>query len=183
MKRRENFIWGFLIAVAIISIFYIGIKTYTISKEVRSFQREEAGDVMGTDPQLLETVSNLESEMKARTNYVFKSDKDPLRLSNVIRSPKLLAALGYSESFEGEEDMRLNLTIIGETPYASIKYMGKYHNLKIGDTIGGFTVIKIDKKTVVLRKGRKTITLHNRLDPATIAEQVKLTNEPIGGNY
>ena len=112
MRRRENFIWGFLIAVSIVIIFYSGIRTYTISKEVRVFQKEEALDVLGTDQQLLETVNKLESELKERNTYVFRAENDPLRLSEVIRSPKLLAQMGYGETFEGEENMRLNLTVM-----------------------------------------------------------------------
>jgi hypothetical protein len=183
MRRRENFIWGFLIAVAIIMIFYLGIKTYTISKQVRAFQREEAMDITGTDRQLLEAVSTLESEMRERMYYIFNTEKDPLKLSNVVRSPKLLAALGYSESFEGEEDMRLNLTVIGANPYASIKYMGKYHTLCMGDTIGGYIVTSIDAKTVILRKENQTLTLYNRLEPSTVAEQAKLEGEAFLDNY
>ncbi|MBC8276611.1 MAG: hypothetical protein H8E46_00145 [FCB group bacterium] len=174
MRRRENFIWGFLIAVAIIIIFASGFKTYTISKEVREFQHEEAQDVLGTDQQLLDTVNKLESQLKERLDYVFAADKDPLKLSEVIRSPKLLAAMGYGESFEGEENMRLNLTVIGRNPYASIKYMGKFYNLQIGDSIGGYRVADIDYKQVVLKKAGQAVTLYNRPDPETVAEQRKL---------
>ena len=174
MRRRENFIWGFLIAVAIVIIFYSGFRTYTISKEVRVFQREEAADILGTDPQLLETVNTLESELKERIAYQFKAEKDPLKLSEVIRSPKLLAQMGYGESFEGEENMRLNLTVIGENPYASIKYMGKFHNLQVGDSIGGYKVAVISYKQVILKHGGQTLTLYNRPDPATVAEERKL---------
>jgi hypothetical protein len=183
MKRRENFIWGFLIVIGIILIFYAGIKTYSISKVVRDFKKEEAQNVLGTDPQLLETVNKMEDELKERINYRFQTNKDPLKLSEVVRSPKLLAALGYSEAFEGEEDMRLNLTILGENPYASIKWNGKFFNLSIGDTIAGYTVSGIDIKKVLLRKPGKTLTLYNRLDPKTIAEQAKLTGEIESYNY
>jgi len=174
MRRRENFIWGFLIAVSIVIIFYSGIRTYTISKEVRAFQKEEAQDVLGTDQQLLETVNKLESELKERNSYVFRADNDPLRLSEVIRSPKLLAQMGYGETFEGEENMRLNLTVIGANPYASIKYMGKFFNLRVGDEIGGYKVSSIGQKEVVLKKGGTSLTLYNRPDPETVAEERKM---------
>jgi len=174
MRRRENFIWGFLIAVAIVIIFYGGIRTYTISKEVRMFQKEEAQDVLGTDQQLLETVNKLETELKERNAYTFRADKDPLKLSEVIRSPKLLAQMGYGEAFEGEENMRLNLTVIGSNPYASIKYMGKYFNLRVGDEIGGYRVAAIDYKQVILKKGDNSLTLYNRPDPETVAEERKM---------
>ena len=179
MRRRENFIWGFLIAVAIIIIFVSGFRTYTISKEVREFQYEEAQDILGTDQQLLDTVNKLENQLKERLAYIFRADNDPLKLSEVIRSPKLLAAMGYGESFEGEENMRLNLTVIGNNPYASIKYMGKFYNLQIGDTIGGFRVADIANKQVVLKKAGQSVTLYNRPDPETVAEQRKLE----GGSY
>jgi hypothetical protein len=183
MKRRENFIWGFLIVIGIIMIFYSGIKTYTISKVVRDFKKEEAQNVLGTDPQLLETVNKMESELKERIEYKFLTETDPLKLSEVVRSPRLLAALGYSESFEGEEDMRLNLTIVGNNPYASIKWNNKYYNLSIGDTIAGYMVTEIDVKKVLLQKPGKTLTLYNRLDPKTIAEQANLAGETESYNY
>ncbi|NQS99239.1 MAG: hypothetical protein HQ591_12370 [candidate division Zixibacteria bacterium] len=185
MKRRENFIWGFLIVVAIVLAFYSGIRTYTISKQIREFRLEDKQDVRGFDKQLLETVTTLETGLKERMAYEFRTKKDPLKLSEVIRSAKLLAQLGYAENLEGEENMRLNLTVIGDNPYASIKYMGKFHNLRVGDTIGGYRVIKIDAKQAILRKGGRTLTLHNRPDPSSIAEQVKLTGTfiPNLGNY
>jgi hypothetical protein len=144
---------------------------------VREFRREEAKDVLGTDPQLMETVNDLESELKERMEYSFRTEKDPLKLSEVIRSPKLLEAMGYGETLEGEENMRLNLTVIGPRPYASIKYLGKYFNLHVGDDIGGYTVTEIGAKRVVLKKENKTLTLYNRPDPQTVAEQMKLTGE------
>lgn len=183
MKRRENFIWGFLLVVATILIFYIGIKTYSISKEVRAFKAEEAQDVQGADPQLLETVTNLEHELKDRLDYIFRTKKDPLKLSAVVKSPKLLASLGYNQLGEGEEDMRLNLTVIGENPYASIKFMGKFETVRIGDKIGGFKVLEIDAKKVVIRQGNKTVTLYNRPAPETLAEEAQLTGEAWTDNY
>jgi len=184
MKRRENFIWGFLIALSVVIMFFIGIRTYTISKEVREFSSEEAQEVQGADPQLLETVTMLESDLKERTEFVFKTDKDPLKLSTVIKSPKLLASMGYNETYQGIEDMRLNLTIIGDNPYASIKYMGKYEKVKVGDKIAGWEVLEIAEKTVVLRRGNRTITLNNRPSPETLAEEANLTGETWdGGNY
>ncbi|MBC8205057.1 MAG: hypothetical protein H8E87_06070, partial [FCB group bacterium] len=174
MTKRENFIWGFLIVVAILIIFYSGVKTYTITKQVKEFQLEESKAILGTDPQLLETVNTLEDELKERLNYVFKIEKDPLKLSEVVKSPKLLAALGYGAGFEGVEDMRLNLTVIGEERYASVKYMGNYYNLKINDNFGGFKVTNIEIKSVTLMKGSQKVVLYNRLDPETLAEQAKL---------
>ena len=183
MKRRENFIWGFLLIAAIVIMFYIGVKTYSISKEVRAFRSEEAQDVQGADPQLLETVTNLERDLKERLAYVFKTDSDPLKLSAVVKSPKLLASLGYNQVGQGEEDMRLNLTVLGKNPYASIKYMGKFETVRIGDRIGGFSVTQIDAKKVVLRKGNKTVQLYNRPSPETLAEEAKLTGEDWTDNY
>lgn len=177
MKRRENFIWGFLIVVAIILAFYSGIRTYTISKQIRSFLLEDQQEIRGFDQQLLDTVNDLENELKARMEYEFAMEKDPLKLSEVIRSAKLLAQLGYGESLEGEEDMRLNLTVIGNNPYASIKYMGAFHNLRIGEKIAGYTVVEITAKQVVLKKTGKTLTLRNRPDPETVAEQTKLAGK------
>jgi hypothetical protein len=165
-------------------MFFIGIRTYTISKEVRSFNAEEAQEIQGADPQLLETVTKLESDLKDRGNFVFKTDRDPLKLSAVVKSPKLLASMGYNEMSQGIEDMRLNLTIIGDNPYASIKYMGKYEKVKIGDTIAGWEVTEIAEKTVVLRRGSRTITLNNRPAPETLAEEADLEGESWDiGNY
>lgn len=185
MKRRENFIWGFFIAIAIVLAFYSGIKTYTISKQIREFRLEEKQEVRGFDKQLLETVTTLESDLKERMDYEFRTEKDPLKLSEVIRSAKLLAKLGYGEGLEGEENMRLSLTVIGDNPYASIKYMGKFHKLRVGDIIGGYKVVKINAKKVVLRMGGQTLTLHSRPEPSTIAEQARLTGtySPNLGNY
>ena len=183
MTRRENFIWGFLIAVAIIIIFYSGIKTYSVSKQVKVFQQEESQAVLGTDPQLLETVNTMEKELKERLDYNFQVEKDPLKLSEVVKSPKLLAALGYGEGMEGIEDMRLNLTIIGDESYASIKYMGNYHTLKVNDRIGEYKVVQISHKKVILTKDGERVILYNRLDPQTLAEQAKLEGRGLDINF
>lgn len=177
MKRRENFIWGFLIAVSIGLFFYIGIKTYTTSKEVRKLRQEEAEVVLGTDPQLLETVTTLERKLKERLDFQFATENDPLKLSAVIQSPKLLSAMGYHESEEGMENMRLSLTVLGANPRASIEYMGRYYDVKVGDKVGDFTVLSIAKKRVVIKNGGLKIVLTNRLKPETLMEQRKLMGE------
>lgn len=177
MRRRENFIWGFLIAVSIGLMFYVGINSYTTSKDVRKYQQEEAEVILGTDPQLLETVTSLERELKERLAFKFQTDKDPLKLSSVIQSPKLLAAMGYDESEEGLENMRLSLTIMGVTPRASIEYMGTYYDVKVGDKVGGHLVLSIEKKKVVVQKDGIKVVLYNRLKPETLLEQRKLLGE------
>jgi hypothetical protein len=182
MRRRESFIWGFLIAVSVILIFYIGIQTYTTSKEVRKFQQQEAEAVLGTDKQLLETVTSLENELKERLAYIFETEKDPLKLTAVIKSPKLLAAMGYDETEEGEESMRLSLTVLGAKPYASIEYMGSYHDVRVGDFLGGYKIVHIGNKEVVIAKAGTRLVLKNRLKPETILEQRRIEGD-LSGNF
>ena len=120
-------------------------------------------ETLDTDINLARAIDSLEAHWDRRLNYHFDVKQDPLYLGRVIIG-FTYANQGYSE-FEEGSSLRLSatVTILDDFPMAIIKYDGKSHVLKVGDSFGdGYIVKDIQEKKVVLNRKGKNITLYNK---------------------
>jgi hypothetical protein len=120
---------------------------------------------IGTDEELAQTVATLETELKERSAYDTHVESDPLDLTKVIQSKKFLARLGLRETIEQLGRMRLSCTIVGTDGSAIIKFMGRSHIVRVGDTFNGYLVEAIESERVVLSKGGARLILMNEGAP------------------
>jgi len=84
MNLREKFIWNMVIAIAIIVFL---LKAWTqfnnhtmIKNEYNKFKNEK----VGTDEELTNMVTELETNLNFRQNFDFKPKNNPLNLANVL---------------------------------------------------------------------------------------------------
>ncbi len=129
MAQRVNVLWGILITLLVVVLVWIGYGNYRMSKQVENLQQQKV--VLGTDAQLKETVSTLEKNLNDRSAYETRVSNDPLDLTKVIQSRKFLASLGVTETLEQQGRMRLSCTVLGDTPSAIIKFMGRSHAVSV----------------------------------------------------
>lgn len=177
MKERERLLWSVLIILLLIIAGYIGYNAYQMGHQVRKYQEALRSESLGSeDPQLRNTVEALESELRDRIDYQFHVDSDPLDLTQVIQTQKFLAKMGYTESLESQNVMRLSCTVLGEEPAAIIKFRGNSKVLRIGDEINGYQVVSIERKKAILKKQSETLQLIAQKAPDTI-EREKTMNE------
>lgn len=179
MGQRVNVLWGILVTLLVLTMIWIGYGNYRLSKRVESLKKQKI--ILGTDEQLKETVNTLEKSLNDRLVYQTRVEGDPFDLTKVIQSKKFLASLGLRETLEQQGRMRLAATVIGDSPSAVIKFMGRSYIVHIGDAINGFVVEHIGARQCQLRKGGALLTLFNEAAPESEFQDSK--SSLIGQNY
>src|SRR5512142_2942859 len=133
MGQRINVLWGILVTLLVLTMVWIGYGDYRLSKRVESFRQQKI--ILGTDEQLKETINTLEKSLNDRLAYKTRVESDPFDLTKVIQSRKFLASLGLRETLEQQGRMRLAATVVGDSPSAIIKFMGRSYIVHEGDLI------------------------------------------------
>jgi hypothetical protein len=163
MGQRINVLWGMVIAALVACVLWIGYSNYHMSKQVDKLRQQKI--VLGTDAQLEETVNTLERSLEERLEHQAKVSNDPFDLTKVIRSKTFLQSLGLRETLEQQGRMRLSCTVVGNTPAAIVKFMGRSHIVHPGDVFNGFLVESITPAQVIMSKGGAKLVLMNEIAP------------------
>ena len=176
MRERERLLWGVLIVLLLIIAGYMGYNVYRMGKQVREYKEEMVREALGSeDPQLRETIEQLEADLRDRMDYTFDVEQDPLELTQVIQGKRFLAQLGFSESLEFQTQMRLSCTVVSTAEAAAIiKFGGRSRVLRIGDEINGYRVTEIERKRAVLISPDETLVLVTEKAPDTIEKELRL---------
>jgi len=182
MGQRINVLWGMVIAALAACVIWIGYSNYHMSKQVDKLRQEKI--VLGTDAQLEETVNTLEKSLEERLEHQAKVTNDPFDLTKVITSKSFLQSLGLRETLEQQGRMRLSCTVVGETPAAIIKFMGRSHIVHPGDVINGFLVDSITPAQIVMSKGGAKLVLMNEVAPESeLTDGLSRKTSVSGQNY
>lgn len=172
MRERERLLWNLLIILLLIIAAYMGYNVYRMGRQVREYQVAMESEVLGSgDPQLRATVEQLESDLRDRMAYTFKTDHDPLDLTQVIQGQRFLSHLGFSESFESYRRMRLSCTVIAENSAAVIKYQGRSRILRIGDVLDGYRLVEIEPQRAVMDGPDGKLELVTEKAPETLERE------------
>lgn len=173
MKNRKLLLFALLLLLA-----YAGGRTAMAALSAKKVLPLDVPENMGMDSTLLGVVQNLEREIAGRMAHEVDLDKDPLKLTRIIKTRG--RRLHRAEIMESLSTLRLSCTIISpEKKTAIIKHLGKSYIVGVGDEIAGRRIVAIDKKkVVVLYRGQET-EIYNR--PAPLAEikyetKIKLDN-------
>jgi hypothetical protein len=181
MRERERLLWGALIVLLLIVAGYMGYNVYRMGRQVREYKEAMVREALGSeDPQLRETIEQLEVDLSNRMDFTFDIDEDPLELTQVIQGQRFLAQLGFTESLESQARMRLSCTVIstGE-PVAVIKFGGRSRILRVGDEIDGYRVTEIGQQRAVLISPEETLVLNTEKAPDTIQKERRMQEGPI----
>ena len=181
MRERERLLWGVLIVLLLIIAGYMGYNVYRMGRQVRDYKEAMVREALGSeDPQLRETVEQLEADLRNRMDYTFDIEQDPLELTQVIQGERFLAQLGFTESLEAQARMRLSCTVVsaGE-PAAVIKFGGRSRVLRVGDEIDGYRVTEIGQRRAVLVSPEETLVLSTEKAPDTIEKERRMQEGPI----
>jgi hypothetical protein len=144
----------------------LAARTASLHFKTRSLLAREIPRSVGMGDSLQSMVEGLERELGERLAYAAPQGRDPLALKRVVRAP--LPAGRADENAEAGR-MRLSATLVSPGNSAAIiKYQGRSHTLRVGDTLDQRVIKSIDKKTVVLEHQGKSIVLMNQ--PAPEAE-------------
>lgn len=181
MGQRMNVLWGIVVVALVGCMIWIGYSNYRMSKRVEELKLQKI--TLGTDEQLLETVNTLERNLDERLAYTTHVNTDPFDLTKVIQSKAFLNSLGLRETLEQQGRMRLSCTVVGDSPSAIIKFMGRSFVVHEGDQFNGFSVTKITKAQMFLSKNGAQLVLVNESAPeGELSEGTKATSVS-GQNY
>ncbi len=164
MNNRQIEVFSSLLLLVLVVVIAIGFVQWArIDRQIEAIHEASAQLVIGTDDSLANTVQELERTLAERLEYEFTLDTDPLDLTRVITSPRLLARMGMDEFDRHHDEMRLAATIVGRDGVATIliRYMGSNHILRVGDQLAGYTVEEIGQRSAVLTRGRERLELEN----------------------
>ena len=182
MGQRVNVLWGIILTLLCAAMIWIGYSNYRMSKQVESLKQQKI--TLGTDAQLKETVSTLEKNLNERMVYESHVENDPLDLTKAIQSRKFLASLGMTETLEQQGRMRLSCTVMGDTPSAIIKFMGRSHVVHEGDEFNGFRISQITSRQAILSRGGASLVLVNESAPESeLSEGTAATSVSAPQNY
>jgi hypothetical protein len=153
-------------ALGLVLLLLIGAgKCLQLHMQTRALLKRSIPTSLGMGDSLRTMAEGLERELAERLAYAAPDRRDPLALRRVVRVP--LPAGRADESAEAGR-MRLSATLVSAgNSIAIIKYHGKSHTLRMGDTLDQRIVKSIDQRTVVLDFLGKSVVLVNEPAPKT----------------
>ena len=149
MSDRSLTIWNLLIGITILSILAMSFKIFPMNKKYNKLKKRSSNIQFGTDKELENIISYLESRLEDRSKFQFSVDNTPMLLTNV---------LGLADG-SGRKVKRNRYVIRVAFVYqrknsfqAQIDYRGKAFTVTTGDDIPNIgTIISIDGTQVQIK--------------------------------
>lgn len=156
-------------AMALAVLFLAGAaKTARLHFETSALLKRSLPKSIGMGDSLRAMAEGLERELSGRLAYQAPAGRDPLALRRVVRAP---VPSGKGDELAEAGRMRLSATLVSAgNSIAIIKYQGRSHTLRLGDSLDQRVVKSIDMRTVTLDYLGKTLVLVNEPAPKTEAQ-------------
>jgi len=156
MSERSLTIWNLLVGFTIISIIAMSFKLFPMNKKYNRLKDRSADLQFGTDKELENIISYLESRLEDRSEFQFIIENTPMLLTNVLS----LADGGGRKARRNRNAVRVALVYQRDDHFqAQIDYRGKAFTVSVGDTIPNIGKIDlIDGRQVIIKtnSGSKT---------------------------
>jgi len=156
MSERSLTIWNLLVGFTIVSIIAMSFKLFPMNKKYNRLKDRSADLQFGTDKELENIISYLESRLEDRSEFQFIIENTPMLLTNVLS----LADGGGRKARRNRNAIRVALVYQRDDHFqAQIDYRGKAFTVSVGDTIPNIGKIDlINGKQVIIKtnSGSKT---------------------------
>ncbi len=156
MSERSLTIWNLLVGFTIVSIIAMSFKLFPMNKKYNRLKDRSADLQFGTDKELENIISYLESRLEDRSEFQFIIENTPMLLTNVLS----LADGGGRKARRNRNAIRVALVYQRDDHFqAQIDYRGKAFTVSVGDTIPNIGKIDlIDGRQVIIKtnSGSKT---------------------------
>lgn len=142
MSDRSLTIWNLLIGMTILSILAMSVKIFPMNKKYNKLKKRSSNIQFGTDKELENIISYLESRLEDRSKFQFSVDNTPMLLTNVLG----LADGSGRKVKRNRNALRVAFVYQRQNSFqAQIDYRGKAFTVAIGDEIPNIgTIISID---------------------------------------
>jgi Tfp pilus assembly protein PilP len=170
VNKRHQTIWILLVVLTLIAIGATSYQMYPVYRKWERAKQRSQQVQFGTDQELESIIEFLENRLKARSEYQFKLEAEPLRLTNVLY---LTDASGRRLTYRNRGKLRVTAVFLGGSqPQAIIRYKDKNYTVAVGDSVAQGEVVWIDDEEVVIVSGDKEI--HYPVAQPEIEEDVTL---------
>jgi hypothetical protein len=153
MDRRTRFFWSLTLMAGVI-IF--ALEVYTLMG-IRSDREEILADAanisIGTDEELERVIAELETELEERASFQFTLKNNPMKLNKVVFLTDEMGRL--IQSMQANTIRVSGLYMNFNPPRATVEFQQKESQVKVGDVIGKYKILRITENGVVAyREGK-----------------------------
>jgi hypothetical protein len=153
MDRRTRFFWSLTIMAGVV-IF--GLEVYALN-DIRSDREDILKDAanisIGTDEELERVISDLETELEERASFKFTLKNNPMKLNKVVFLTDEMGRL--IQSMQANTIRVSGLYMNFDPPRATVEFQQKESQVKVGDVLGKFKILRITENGVVAyREGK-----------------------------
>lgn len=154
MSDRSLTIWNLLIGITILSILAMSFKIFPMNKKYNKLKKRSSNIQFGTDKELENIISYLESRLEDRSKFQFSVDNTPMLLTNVLG----LADGSGRKVKRNRNALRVAFVYQRQNSFqAQIDYRGKAFTVTTGDDIPNIgTIISIDGTQVQIKTSSGT---------------------------
>jgi len=149
MSDRSLTIWNLLIGITILSILAMSFKIFPMNKKYNKLKKRSLNIQFGTDKELENIISYLESRLEDRSKFQFSVNNTPMLLTNVLG----LADGSGRKVKRNRNALRVAFVYQRQNSFqAQIDYRGKAFTVTIGDDIPNIgKIILIDGTQVQIK--------------------------------
>jgi len=153
MDRRTRFFWSLTIMAGVI---VFGLEVYALGgiRSDREDILEDAANIsIGTDEELERVIGELETELGERASFKFTLKNNPMKLNKVVFLTDEMGRL--IQSMQANTIRVSGLYMNFDPPRATVEFQQKESQVKVGDVLGKFKILRITENGVVAyREGK-----------------------------
>ncbi len=147
MDRRTRFFWSLIILAGVV---VFGMEAYALSgiRAERLVILQDASNIsIGTDEELERVIAELETELDERADFRFTLKNNPMKLNKVVFLTDDMGRL--IQSMQANTIRVSGLYMNFDPPRATIEYQQKESQVKVGDMLGKYKILRITENGVV----------------------------------
>jgi len=147
MDRRTRFFWSLTILAGLI---VFGMEVYALNgiRADRLEILEATSNIsIGTDEELEKVIGDLEAELERRADFKFTLKNNPMKLNKVVFLTDDMGRL--IQSMQANTIRVSGLYMNFDPPRATVEFQQKESQVKVGDVIGNYKIIRITENGIV----------------------------------
>jgi len=154
MDRRTRFFWSLTIIGGILLFGWEAFVLSDVRSEREDILKDAANVSIGTDEELERVIGELEVQLEEQEVFEFKLKNNPMKLNKVVF---LTDAMGRLIQSMQTGTIRVSgLYMNFDPPRATVEYQGKEHQVKVGDRLGKYKILRINEDGLVAYRDGKS---------------------------
>jgi len=154
MDRRTRFFWSLTLAAGLLIFAWESYVLADINSEKTHIINKAKNVSIGTDEELERVIGELESQLQQQESFKFKLKNNPMKLNRVVF---LTDAMGRLIQSMQSNSLRVSgLYMNFDPPRATIEYQEQEHQVRVGDHLGKYKILRITENGIVAFRDGKS---------------------------